>query len=257
MGKFAEILNSVDSSLKFLPVFHATDVFTLREILMAGKLKPVECDVFKPNKLIYSFYGKSSYRLKHGDATGNSSKFPTVFILRCQNLPKPFNIYPFDTGAYHNESLKEKYFHKLMDVTHFSIGNEIENAKKFVTKIYNSNQNYYESKPVISESDIPAANLEALSYLTFVKDNSDSKFDDRIKSVEVIFDHEIELNYLTLENIIGPKSFLGDPDISKVLIDKFNISKPIGYHTHKGSPIEYQALISHFVREHLESNSLL
>ena len=258
MNNFVEILDKSSLKLKLLPLFHSCDIYSLRGILMEKKLTPCTCDVFTDEDLIYCFYGKSSYRIGLNKSTNNLAHFPSCFILKTEKMPNPHKVFPFDTGAFVKlPEIKEDYFHKKMDVKDFTIGNDIDCARALVEKFYSTNENYFNCYPTIEEKDIPPINLEARSYLQLIKEKKQAKFDDRLSSIEVIFNQEIPINKDTVETVILPSTFLDDNRINNIITNELEVKAPITYDTHRGNPIEFQGLIVAEIKLMLKNRSLL
>ncbi len=257
MNNFSEIIDNFKPKIELLPLFHSCDTYSLRNILQEKKLVPRECDVFIKEQLLYCFYGKSSYRGGLDKATNNLAFFPTCFILKTKKLPKPKKVFPFDSGAFIKLSeIKEDYFHINMEVGDFYLGNDINCARALVERFYTTNNNYFNAQPTLQEKDIPAINLEARSYLQLIKEKRQSNFDDRMSSIEIVFDKEIDITGETLETIILPGTFYDNPNIKKTFDIDFGIN-PITYKTHRGNPKEYHALILSEIEKLLNKKSLL
>lgn len=258
MVAFSDIISGITPTVTTLPLFHSCDIYSLRGILTSKKLVTQRCDVFTTEDLLYCFYGKPSYRSNLHESTNTLSNFPACFILNTSALPVPYKVYPFDTGAFVKlPELKKQYFHRHMEVTHFLVGNEIDDARALVEKIYSTNMNYYNAKPTLQQQNIPVMNLEAISYLNLISSTGQSKFDDRVGSIEVLFNENVELDLNTVENIVIPKIFLDDPVVNSIITDELNIANPIVYEIHRGDPIEYQALIISEVKSFLEKKSVI
>lgn len=258
MNNFSEIIQGVNPKIDILPLFHTCDTYSIRSILTSKKITPQQCDVFTCEELLYCFYGKSSYRINFEGATKNLSYFPTCFILKTETLPPPHKIFPFDTGAFVKlNTIKDEYFHKAMGVDDFLIGNNIDSARALVERFYSTNKNYFNVCPTITENEIPPINLEARSYLQLIQEKKNATFDDRLSSIEIIFDEEININKDTVETIILPGLFYDDKVIKKIIDNDLKINNPITYNTHRGNPIEYHALILAEVEKLLIQKSLL
>ena len=108
MSQFLEIIEKRQNEIGLMPVFHNTDAYSFRSILLSKSFDLSLCPVFN-KKLTYAFYGKPSYRKHQDSSTSNSSKFPICFILNTENLPVPFKVFPFDSGLfYKNKKFREK-----------------------------------------------------------------------------------------------------------------------------------------------------
>lgn len=256
---FSDILNGVTTSgIETLPFLHSCDAYHFREILKSQKLSPTLCDVFNL-KYLYMYYGIPSYRKAGMKPTGLYAYYPVCFIININyvNTLTPKRLFPFDSGAFKKMTeIKEKYFYPKMEAEHFEIIPDIDNAKKLISKFYQSNANYIEKNVQVKNGDISSMNFEAQSYLSLISDNTETKFDNRVATIEFILDQELKLTEDSIFNIILPQVFLDDDEVSKWLI-KLNIQTPITYSTIKTSPGDFFTVIYDRYCECLKNNGLM
>lgn len=81
-----------------LPLVHATQAWSLYDILDISTLTPKWCRVFKKD-LLYFFVFRPSYVKDAGHEVHQLSLAPAVFVLRPEAVGDPSHVYPFDTGG--------------------------------------------------------------------------------------------------------------------------------------------------------------
>lgn len=237
------IINDVEPQLKLLPLTHNTDVYNLREILKTKKISPQPCSIFDGENNTYTFYGKPSYRVKSNYATKNIAFYPVCFILDSSKLPSISNIYPFDSGAFlSRKDLRDKFFHPKMNIESFELDKNYESILKLITYFYNSNEDYVSGTPK-KEMKIPITQLELISYYNMIKNEENSVFDDRISSVEIKYQNEIQLNEQAIVGIILPKPFLQDEQIRHTIENELKVKYIKSYLLARGNPSEFQGFI--------------
>lgn len=252
MEKFSDSIDKEKYELPVLPLMHTCDVYTLREILLSRILKTKECDVFQGEQLLYTYYGKPAYRLNHNDSTSNISFFPVCFILS-PNIKIPKKIYPFDSGAFEkSEEFRKAFFHPKMKLKDFELSKIKQAGQKIVSKFYTTNLRYYNGRSSIEIENIQHGDLELLSYAAMLQNNSNSHLDNRISTIEYIFDIDFMLNDNNLLGVILPGTFLDDSSVNSILNDelKINFIKP--YETSRGNPNEFHGVIVNEIAKYLD-----
>src|SRR5260221_12961876 len=81
-----EKLLSKKSIPNLLPFFHSCDAVSFRSILLAKKILPTKCAVFKNEKLLYLFYGRPAYKSGILKRSGLRSLLPSSFIIKCDDV---------------------------------------------------------------------------------------------------------------------------------------------------------------------------
>ena len=116
-------LIAATKKLSTLPLVHGTKAILLRDILAAGEISlPQEPCTVLHDKLIFSFYGRPSYRVNpNSGALKRPAGAPTHILLK----PKAFEFarvaHPLDTGAF-TLSLYESHIDKALNATDFGFG---------------------------------------------------------------------------------------------------------------------------------------
>ena len=205
---FRDFFKEVNSALPQLPVCHTTDGFRAREILKYSKLEAKECNIFKGEKLLYFFYGRPSFRLSDiKNATSLNSYWPVTFLFR-SNIVTPKRIFPFDTGAYHQNRFNN-FFREEMQLDIFELEKEIEAIPQFVKFFYDDNKNYYLGKAISGiENNIPKTFFELESYYELIKNKSIDISDDRSSAIEIQTSEDITFSKDCIELVIAPQIYL-------------------------------------------------
>lgn len=257
MTKFNEILKGTTGKLKILPIVHTCDGYGFTAILKLEKIKLYMCDVFK-KEYLYAYYGIPSYRNTSKNATNNLAFFPVCFIINYDKIPDLFKLHPFDTGAFSKiPEIKKNHFHPKMEITDFELNPYIIEAVKVVEKFYKSNKNYVANKPCVKTDDFAISDFEARSYTSLISDKTTTNYDNRVSTIEMIFNDEIKLNKEALIQVIIPNDFMDDQIIKDTLKDVFNISSPCTYYNIRGNPVESFGSIYNEYRKFTDSNNLL
>lgn len=257
MSRFNEILKDVDGKIKHLPLLHSCDGYGFRSILESERLEPAMCKIFK-EKYLYAYYGIPSYRKSLEEASKNMAFFPICFILNHRNIPDLDRLHPFDTGAFFKiPEIKNEYFHPKMELADFELDPSIRNAVRVVEKFYSTNKKYIENNPSVSTSEFGETEFEARSYSSLISNEANTRYDNRVSTIEMIYKQFIPLNKDSLLQVIIPNSFLDDSFVRDKLIRAFDIDEPLTYYTLKGNPVENFGSIYNEYRKFAESKSLI
>ncbi|MCW3123184.1 MAG: hypothetical protein JWQ38_2676 [Flavipsychrobacter sp.] len=257
MARFQQVLKDVDDNLKVLPVLHSCDGYGFRAILESEFLKPDLCDFFNVEYL-YAYYGIPSYRKSIKEATKNNAFYPVCFILDNSKLPPMDKLHPFDTGAFFKiPEIKADFFHPKMEIADFELEAKINEASKIVKKFYTDNINYVENRPFAKVDDFMQTEFEARSYAALISSEANTKYDNRVSTIEFIYKNSILLNTGALIQVIMPHAFLDDVFIKTKLNDTFNINVPLTYYTLKGDPKEHFGSIYNEYRKFSKAENLI
>ncbi|MEZ4859045.1 MAG: hypothetical protein R2781_09565 [Flavobacteriaceae bacterium] len=257
MSRFNDSIKNVDGNSKILPILHSCDAYTFRSILESEILKPKLCPNFN-EEYLYTYYGIPSYRKPLEEATKNLAFFPVCFILDYNEIPKLSRLHPFDTGAFFKiPEIKREYFHPNMEISDFELDPEIQNAVKVVEKFYTSNKKYIENSPSINADNFEESEFEARSYTSLISGQANTNYDNRVSTIEMIFNEKISLTIKSFVQVIMPNSFLGDFKIMSKLKDDFKIPEPLTYYTLKGNPIENFGSVYNEYRKFIELNKMI
>jgi hypothetical protein len=257
MGRFEDLLLEVKGGLKVLPIIHSCDGYGFRSILESGKIEMRYCDVFKEN-LVYAFYGKPAYKIHLVGATKNDALFPVCFIMNQDYLQEFWRIYPFDSGAFAKiDEIKSKYFHDKMNISDFQVRADIRNAVRIVEKFYSNNEKYVDDKPDVNVNIFRPTEYEARGYAELITSARVEGFDNRVSTIEMVYNADINLNADNLMQVIMPNSLTGDAEVVRMLGDKYGVLDPITYYIGRGHPLECHGAIYQKYREYLNAGGML
>ena len=246
-----EFIDNLEPAHIALPVLHSCSVRTLEEILSTRVLKPQPCSIFKSENLLYMYYGKPSYRIKSNDSHSEIGFFPSCFIFKMPN-EKPIKTFPFDSGIFEkDEEFRNKYFSIESKIKDFLLSNDILTAQKIVNYFYENNRNYYRSMP--KHLDIPQHLFDVKYYYNLITSKDNSKYDDRMSSIEFAFDNPIHLDETNLLGVILPALYLDR--VEYLLSDLFNSVFVKAYESARGNPSHYHGNIHDSVYNFLSTNN--
>jgi len=212
MAVFRRYIENIHADVSVLPLIHMSDQFSADLIFASGKLTPQPCSVFG-RRILYSFYARPAFR-SHAGATPSrlQSLRPVCFILDYSKVGTPTNIFPFDTGAFHN-GLYARAMHPRMKKEEFALGGTIENAKKVVTEFFGSNESYVLNslRPNYAQT---SQNYYVESYAALIGDALAGNVDERASAIEVQFENEIELSSACIA-VVASGRFLSTNAVSK------------------------------------------
>jgi hypothetical protein len=167
-----------------LPLVHSTDSYALADVLETGTLVPQDCKVFTGEALTYFFYGRPAFR-PNMDAEPSSLKhyFPVCLLFRPEWTINIRRLFPFDSGAFHNE-LYGAYLHKKMKLGDFGLEAHMETPGKVISRFFGSVPAYLRADPK-PPSAIDPAEFEAHSYLALIQSKEGNAIDSRGSGIEL------------------------------------------------------------------------
>lgn len=202
-----------------LPWFHSTKGTNLLEILNAGKLKALPCNVFQ-DKLSYFFVGRPAYKY----TTDNDPApwmLPVVFVFDFKTPPPIKRIYPFDSGAFSERRLPD-YIHGF-NREHYLLGTDPKAIDKLIAFYFGDRKSYVRRQPHSERElrrnhtlDMRHSELIALSRL--YSEHIYPEMDDRAAAVEVQIGMDIPLAGGNLRGVIVCEEWLRTPGVRKALI---------------------------------------
>lgn len=238
-----------------LPLTHIAKSLIAEDIAASGVVDVAECQVFK-RPLTYLFYGRPAYKVRGDGAIKLPSACPTCFIFDPKLVEAALSIHAFDTGAFH----ARMYKHSLMEemrVEDFSLEKDTSRLNKLIAAVFGSPEDYFDG--VIPDDSVDAKSKKweflAQSYLSLLVSKGRNEPDDRIGSIEAIFDAPIPLDP-HLKAVIVPHVIWGDGNGAPWLADLAKAGvKVIPYHfVPSRNPDYYNALIEAEVRRYYREN---
>ena len=251
---FNEIIDKSDEIKPYLPLVHTCDGYTFRDVIKTMILNVTKCDTFTDEKLLYTYYGKPTYRTsKETDADSFRYNLPVVMILdyeKIRNSPK--RVVALDSGAFVNGLFKD-YMSPKMNVEGFMISEDISGASRLVNYFYGSNRNYM-NEHVKKDIEHDPLDFEIEAYFELISNKRKSKFDNRKQSIEIQFENPIDL-YDSLMCIILPEVFLENQLLSNLLRNNNIMYKK--YEQEFQNPNQYYSTLSSLTKEFLNEKEYL
>ncbi|HEY4194125.1 MAG TPA: hypothetical protein VGM63_01210 [Mucilaginibacter sp.] len=245
---FDEKFDSVDATQDFLPVFHSCDAFFFRTILTEKRLTPLNCTVFKDEKLLYLFYGRPAYKSSNNASSGLHSLLPVSFIIKTSAIGKIKRMAPFDTGAF-NIGLYKEYLHPEMKLNDFFLTPNMQAISKTVSYFFATNEQYFANKPK-EKIKYDVINFEIESYYNLIKGMGQGRADDRKASIEIQLASGIELTSNSVEAVIIPENFMSSTIVQDVIKDDFR-AEIITYESYGIPSDNYYSQVLFLTKEYL------
>lgn len=188
-----------------LPCIHTTDGLGFRSIIREGHISTDQCPVFN-EPLLYLFYGRPSYRVNSQIlATAIRAYAPVCFILKPGIITSPHRVFPFDSGAFHNDLFRDS-MHRKMQRDDFALEPDPASPQRLIRLFFGDNDRYYRNQP-IAELQLPPLAFEASSYHALINDRQENSYDERISSVELQIAEELPLGG-AVEAVVLPDAFI-------------------------------------------------
>lgn len=206
-----------------LPLTHITKGLLAEDIYRAGEISPTPCKVFGEKPLAYFFYGRPSYRVGGDGPIKAEAACPFCFLFDSAIISDAKAIFPFDTGAYDARMYKNAVTDE-MKVGDFSLEVSTDIPNQLIQGAFRSMSAYLDGdsrRAVSPEEGAESWEMHARAYLSLVGSHGRNEPDDRIASIEVVFDKPILLPG-ALKAVIVPHTFWGS-DVRAPWLD--NLSK--------------------------------
>jgi hypothetical protein len=184
--------NLPEADWQRLPLTHVTKAFTGEKILESGIVLASTCKV-RNGPHAYFFYGRPAYRASADNLIQLSAAAPYCLIFKPDLIERSAEIVAFDSGAFANRM----YSHVLIDEMSygdFSLGKDSWLPNKVIQATYGTREAYYQgdkSNLLSAESEIAPWALTATAYLSLLKSQGRNEPDDRVGTIEVVFDHDV------------------------------------------------------------------
>lgn len=254
-SRFSEHVLAQEEHTPYLPCFHTTDSYCLRDIVIDsnGKILP------DPHQgRAYFFYGRPCYRIPSDPQTSTkeTAEFPTCLVLSpgCVHKLSICGIYPFDSGAFIN-ALYAPYFHPQMELEDFKLEASPSTPPKVVTAFYGTNMNYYLGQP-LEDIEFDALEFELQSYYKLLKSGGRQNFDDRSSAIEIQTQNEVTLSKGDVLAVVVPVNFMDNEAFRTVIVGQWNAT-PITYQPMRTNISGLTSTIIEEVRKFLTERNLL
>lgn len=248
--EYIEKNNSGKNKPVLLPFMHSCEAYDGKRIIESDELQARYCKVFDQN-LLYFFYGKPSYPVgeKCENKRTDDLYCPVCFIIN----PKAVSIYkifPFDSGAFKGNRYDD-FLHRGMQIEDFELDTNVNAILKYITTIFDTNENYIEGIACKKESDY----LEVDAFLNLLNAKGAFDIDERANTVEIISKDSVKIKDV-VECIILPKSLM-----IKKEIYEFIVNNNIQYKTYNvrklTPPMRYNETVFNLVMEFLIENGVV
>lgn len=167
-----------------LPLVHSTDAYLFDDVLTSGQIDPQACNVFVGEALIYTFYGRPSFRPNLAElATTMDHYLPVCLIFKQSFSEEIRRVFPFDTGAFANDFYRS-YLHKKMALGDFSLEADLETPSRVVSTFFGTARSYLQARPDAS-IELDASQFEAKSYAALIDAKDSNSMDSRGSGIEV------------------------------------------------------------------------
>lgn len=207
-----------DPNWIMLPLTHVTNALKAEDIIRSGKLQANHCAVLKSNRA-FLFYGRPSYRPNPDGVLKSEVASPICFIFDSSLIATSTDIFAFDTGAFAKRL--HQYITDGMDVADFSLQKTPTRINRLIAKVFSSQEGYLRPDPSsLLDPEVGASPWEfhARAYLHTVRSRGRNETDDRVSTIEISFDSDIEL-LPKLKAVIVPHTFWGEKGNAPWLVD--------------------------------------
>lgn len=251
MLSFRDQIAALPDGPDALPLTHIADVEGFFRAVTDGKItQRTLCQVFNEN-LVYTFYGRPSYRLNAGgDEAFNSQSYAPVCFILDQDATPPKRVFPFDSGGF---SFYAQHLHRDHNLQTYEMDPSISNAQKLVGKFYGSNQAYLDMFPIQGLTFSPLETTLSNYYGLIASQAQGS--DERHSSVEIQFDAPFDLMGKILA-VVLPSAIADDATIQKSLASWNAIPLPYKIRG-RFRPIEFVSKFYELIETFLSNRGLL
>jgi hypothetical protein len=189
--RFNKFVQDHDNVGRSLPLTHATDAYSARQIFDDGQLTPRPCPVFG-ELILYFFYGRVAYRV-HPDEPPSALKSyaPVCFVVKPEIAQEAKRIFPFDTGAFKGDLYKETMHHR-MRFGDFELDASFETPQRLVKAFFGTNTDYIANEPCLKKANDPL-DFEVESFIALINDPTKNIRDDRASAIEIQLDKDVTL----------------------------------------------------------------
>jgi hypothetical protein len=202
-----------------LPLTHGTKAIRLRAIIEAGSIQlPNEPCRTLGERLIFTYYGKTSFRVGDNRTLRRTAGAPTYFLLKPEALMPAHKVYPFDTGAFDKKMYASNVDPDLM-VSNFEFRPEIGSVQKLVSFFFCTNSAYMNNEPYRRNQPL-AGNDEAEAYYDVITSMSSEQRDSRESSIEIAFNRDVSITSNVVACAIIPDVLISREHYGKKLMAK-------------------------------------
>ena len=177
-----------------MPLTHITKGVSAEDIIRADEITPRPCDVFETS-LSYFFYGRPAYRTNESGAVKFEAACPYCFVFKPNLIKSSRARFAFDTGAF-AKRLYKSHLSDEMEIEDFNLGSDIWSPNQLISTTFGSMDAYIKGDTrVIPSADTISDDWEfhPRAYLNLVTSPGRNEPDDRVCTIEVLFDQPVSL----------------------------------------------------------------
>lgn len=206
-SEFWKLLQDVTAEQGALPLIHTTDVAYFNFIRARGKIEPQKRPDYNDEHLIFLFYGRPSFRVNANRATVDTKAFAPICLITNHTLVEnSWRIMPFDSGALKHGDLTPP-IHPSMTDTSFELLADPQSPMKLIKLFFGSERSYFDGRPLPNVDFDRLENLPADAYDRLIRNQSNTRLDDRVSAIEIQINQPIKL-FNNIRAIILPHEFL-------------------------------------------------
>ena len=212
----------------------------------------------KPEKLVYFFYGRPSYRVNPDIKDTRVSSFaPICFVFKREFDCQIKRIHPFDTGAFDAGRLSG-FVHSTMAMSDYQLSPEILSAQCVVNAFYGNNSRYVDCLPsgaIEIEKIVKDRLFFVESYYFLIRYTPNVDSDERAHSIELQTDEVVYLKDNVLAVVVPDRFF--DGERIKEIRDLWNCLVVTYHLKNVFTPVNLMDLLMDKVREVLFADGQL
>jgi len=178
-----------------MPLTHITKGIGAEDISRSGSVSPTRSGIFD-EALAYFFYGRPAYRVTGDGTVKAEAACPYCFVFNAALINKAKAIFAFDTGAFDRRLYKHILMDE-MDVEDFSLEKGTDRPNRIISSIFGTRRTYFDgamSKIPDREKLTEPWDFHPRAYLDLLVSRGRNEPDDRICSIEVLFDEPVPLS---------------------------------------------------------------
>jgi hypothetical protein len=242
-----------------LPLIHTTPAFHLREIRDGNKLIATECDVFKPDKLLYLFVGRPAYKYQHDGSEAEYWELPCCFIFEFSSIKDISRVFPFDSGAFN--AGKYPPFINQLNRDDFEASEATEPVERIIGAFFGDTKSYFslnckDKRSFETEFSLGVFDAEIRALHRLAIEKAPSSFDDRRFSVEMQSTIDIDLRVTKPLAVVAPMCYFDDADFRSHVENRWSAA-PIGYPIYTLSVAQYYGSIYERVEKFFKGRGFL
>ena len=197
------------------PIVHSTSAHRLLEILEAGKLLAMPCNVFAGDKLCYCFLGRPAYKAPSVESP-SEWQLPIAFILRFDTPPVIKRVFPFDSGAFRLGRFPS--YISCFKLEGYELSGDPNNIGRLISFFFKSSERYVgrraaDHQELKEEHNLDMRHQEVLALARLFRESSTAQCDDRAAAVEFQIGEDVALARDNLLGVVIPDEYKRIPGL--------------------------------------------